>query len=183
MARSLKHAFIAWGSMMLTVGCIPSPKPVWDGNAYVAQLQLDSTRLLITELAHGLEVPWDLEPGPDDWIYFTEQNGKVSRLNSIDGTIQDLGNIEEVFYRKSSGLFSLVLHPDFENKPYLYFHYTVAQKDSLHLDHISSKVVRYALVNGAIEAPTDHFGPYSRQYLPQWFEDVDLAKYALDRHR
>ncbi len=153
MARSLKHAFIAWGSMMLTVGCMPSPKSVWDGNAYVAQLQLDSTRLLITELAQGLEVPWDLEPGPDDWIYFTEQNGKVSRLNSIDGTIQDLGNIEEVFYRKSSGLFSLVLHPDFENKPYLYFHYTVAQKDSLHLDHISSKVVRYALVNGAIEHP------------------------------
>jgi glucose/arabinose dehydrogenase/mono/diheme cytochrome c family protein len=132
---------------------MPSSKPVWDSNGYVAQLQLDSTTLVITELAHGLEVPWDLEPGPDDWIYLTEQKGKVSRLNGIDGTMQDLGTIEEVFYRKSSGLFSLVLHPDFENKPYIYFHYTVARRDSLLIDHISSKVVRYTLVNGAIEAP------------------------------
>lgn len=153
MARSLNYSFILFGLIVLSLACKPSPKPIWDVKGAIAQLQLDSTTLLITELAYGLEVPWDLEPGPDHWLYFTEQNGKISRINSIRGTLEVLGNIEEVFYRKSSGLFSIVLHPEFEIYPYLYLHYTVAQKDSLHLDQISSKVVRYTLVNGAIEQP------------------------------
>lgn len=134
--------------------CKPSPKYAWNGENYVAHVQLDSTVLLITELANELEVPWDLEPGPNNWLYFTEQKGTVNRIHTQTREIQQLSILEDVFYRRSTGLFSMALHPDFLQYPYLYLHYTTSKKDSALIDQITSKIVRYSIKNNQLKEAT-----------------------------
>ncbi|GAB3279836.1 hypothetical protein GCM10027347_54700 [Larkinella harenae] len=99
---------------------------------------LDSTRLDVKTVASNLNVPWDMVWGPDNWIWFTEQDGKVRRLNPETGQIVDLLQIGD-YYRKRLGLASMVLHPDWKNHPQVFINYTHRQADS----SIVSKLIRY----------------------------------------
>lgn len=115
-------------------------------NNYIAHLKLDTSVLVATEIAHDLEVPWDLVVDHEGWIWFTEQKGSIKRVHSETSEIQKLVTIDDVFYRKSTGLFSMALHPDFENTPHVFVHYTYAITDANLMDHIFSKIVRYTLI-------------------------------------
>ncbi|NJB69715.1 glucose/arabinose dehydrogenase/mono/diheme cytochrome c family protein [Saonia flava] len=148
MGRGIK-LFMALGIIMFIYGC-QSPTPKLDVTTYVAELQLESSLLVATEVAHNLEVPWDLEVGPDNWVWFTEQKGTITRVHVETGELQQLVTVNDMFYRKSSGLFSMVLHPDFSDNPYVYVHYTYAEKDSNLLDHIFSRVVRFTFKNNEL---------------------------------
>ena len=120
---------------------------------YFAHIQLDSTVLIATEIAQGLSVPWDLEFGPDGWIWFTEQKGSVSRINPQSGERIEIFQIDSLFFRKSSGLFSMALHPDFNNQPFVYLHYMVSEKDANFIDQVSSKLVRYRYDQDILSSP------------------------------
>jgi len=139
--------------LLLLASCVQPSKSSWDGKNYLAQVQLDSSILLVTELARNLEVPWDLEPGPDGWLYFTEQKGTINRVDPVTGEIQNLTTLKDVFHRKSSGLFSMALHPHFETDPYVYVHYAVAEKDTNYIDIITSKIVRLQLQGDSLVQP------------------------------
>lgn len=152
MGRGLIFGFIAFCALLI-VACSTSPRSSWDGKNYLAHVQLDSSTLLVTEMARNLEVPWDLVPGPDRWLYFTEQKGSIKRIDITTGVVQNLATLDDVFYRKSSGLFSMALHPNFEANPFVYVHYAVAEKDSNFLDLISSKIVRYSLERDSLVNP------------------------------
>ncbi len=117
---------------------------------YFAYIELDSTAILISEVTDSLDVPWDIEEGPDNWIWYTEQKGSINRVHTISGEKQLMHEIEDVFYRKSTGLTSLVLHPDFEETPHLFVHYVYANKDETLKDIISSRVVRFTLKNNRL---------------------------------
>ncbi len=142
-------AIVVWGIVLISCA---GPERQFDEAKYAAHVQLDSTVLVITQVADSLEVPWDLEVGPRDWVWFTEQRGTVNRVHVPSGTREVIGTIDDVFYRKSSGLFSMVLHPDFEAQPYLYLHYTFGGKDENFLDHIFSRIVRVEVQNGKLGA-------------------------------
>lgn len=89
------------------------------------QLALDSTTLDIRLLAQDLYIPWDLVWGPDNWIWFTQRDGGIYRLNPETGEKIQLYQVEEVFESDdNSGMYALALHPDFENKPWVYVNYT-----------------------------------------------------------
>src|SRR5690606_38968192 len=51
---------------------------IWDDKA-------DSSSLTITTIAEHLDVPWEIVWGPDNWIWFTEQSGAVSKINPETG--------------------------------------------------------------------------------------------------
>ncbi len=110
---------------------------------------LDSTRLDVKTVAVNLNVPWDMVWGPDNWIWFTEQDGKVRRLNPETGQIIDLLQIGD-YYRKRLGLASMVLHPDWKKTPQVFINYTHIQKDSV----IVSKLVRYTYNGKILTHPT-----------------------------
>ena len=109
---------------------------------------LDSTVLSTETTASHLNAPWEIIWGPDNWIWFTEQDGKVRRLNPKTGKIIDLLQIED-YYRKRLGLMSMVLHPDWKNHPQVFINYTHIQKDS----SIVSKLVRYTYAGGKLANP------------------------------
>lgn len=152
MGKSLKC--ILYFLLALLSSSCQSPTTQFDESKYVAHLKLESTTLMVTELVDSLEVPWDMAMGPEGWIWFTEQKGTIKRVHTETGELQELAKINDLFYRKSTGLLSMVLHPDFESHPYAYIHYTYAEKDSNLLDKVSSRIVRLSWRDHKLEEPT-----------------------------
>ena len=87
---------------------------------------------------NGVDIPWEIIWGPDDYIWMTERYGRVSRLNPTTGartTILDLTS--NVYQSSESGLLGMVLHPDFENTPQVFLAYTY------YSGGIKERIVRY----------------------------------------
>ena len=128
--------------IMVQVGCTRSGSEKKEAEEY---FRLDSTEIGITTIISGLSVPWEIAWGPDNWIWFTEQDGKISRLNPETKETKLLLQVPDVF-RKTMGLMSMVLHPDMKNSPYVYLNYTFLKKENAtadKADSIMSRVVRY----------------------------------------
>jgi len=91
-----------------------------------------------TNSSNGIDIPWEIQWGPDDYIWMTERYGRVSRLNPETGartTILDLTST--VYDQSEAGLLGLQLHPDFENNPYVYLAYTYQSSGT------KERIVRY----------------------------------------
>ncbi|QRR01283.1 PQQ-dependent sugar dehydrogenase [Dyadobacter sandarakinus] len=110
--------------------------------------ELDSTVLKLETIASHLNAVWDMAWGPDQWIWFSDQDGKVSRLNPATGQIVDILQIHD-YYRKRLGLMSMVLHPDWQKHPHVFINYSHMQPDSV----IVSKLVRYTYNGKTLVAP------------------------------
>ena len=112
-------------------------------------LALGETNLLVSELAWNLDEPWELTWGPDDHLWLTEHKGRVKRLDPATGKIKEVLYIPQVSFGRTTGLLSMVLHPDFETDPFVYFHYTYIDSTFTENDdtgrafHTKSKIVRY----------------------------------------
>ncbi len=97
-----------------------------------AQVQLDNTLINTATVAKNLFIPWEVTWGPDDHIWFTQIKGKVGRLNPETQEVSYiLEAIPDLWFddpkpneNMTSGLFSMVLHPDFDTSPYVYLYYT-----------------------------------------------------------
>ena len=91
-----------------------------------------STTVQVTEMASHLDVPWDMVLGPDGWVWFTQINGVVSRMNPDDGTLENLYTVADVHETGlGGGLQSMAFHPDFANQPYVYLHYMNSSNTSV----------------------------------------------------
>ena len=146
MGTGLKSLIITIVGLLFVAGCRRNETNT-GGKAYIAGLQLDSTRLLLSTVADSLEVPRDIEWGPGGYLWYCEQKGTVGRISLNNGKKEILWRIPDVYHRKSTGVLSMALHPDFEKEPYIYVHYTYAEKDSNFLDRIESRVIRMRMEN------------------------------------
>lgn len=128
-----------------------------------AQINLGTTVLQPTVVATNLNVPWDMTFGADGWIWFTELNGNIKRMHPDTYEIRQVFTIPDVaLFGFSVGLHSIVLHPDFNNTPYVYVHYANSTT--------TSKIVRYqydlsnntltnaTIILGGIPAGVSHNG-------------------------
>ncbi len=106
-------------------------------------LQLDSTMLTLEVLPNEFDVPWDINYGPDQWLWLTEQKGVVSRIHPQNGEQQRLLQLEDVHYKKSRGLLSMALHPEWDRTPFVYLHYTFSYLDHQKKENILSRLTRY----------------------------------------
>lgn len=116
--------------------------------AKVDTLDLDSTRIGIRIVADRQNAVWDMVWGPDNWLWFTDQDGKVSRMDPETGEVNTLLQIGD-YYRKRLGLMSMVLHPDWKKNPQVFINYSHIQSDSV----IVSKLVRYTYNGKALVEP------------------------------
>lgn len=100
------------------------------------------------ELTNGLEGPWEITWGPDNWLWVTERTGgKITRVNPADGTKQVAIDIEEVSAPGGQdGLLGLALDPGLlkdTGNDYVYTAYSYVDKSL-----------------GGIPWVTDQFSPY-----------------------
>ncbi|MDQ0639759.1 glucose/arabinose dehydrogenase [Pedobacter sp. W3I1] len=94
----------------------------------------------------GLSFPWEMVYGPDNFIWFTEKAGKISRLNPSNGQVIPLLTITDVRTNGEGGLLGMTLHPDFTSNPYVYVIYGYGST-------YKAKVVRYTYGGGNLTSP------------------------------
>ncbi|ERM80928.1 hypothetical protein P872_12090 [Rhodonellum psychrophilum GCM71 = DSM 17998] len=113
-------------------------------------LLLEDGLLKIEILADSLDVPWDLAYASDDFLWLTEQGGRISRINLRNGEFETIHFVEEVWRLRTTGLLGLAVHPDFKNHPFVLVNYTVEQGENR-----SNKLMRFTFQNGRLESPKE----------------------------
>jgi glucose/arabinose dehydrogenase len=112
----------------------------------LAQIQLRETTIDTATIITGLDIPWEIQWGPDDHIWTTERYGRISRINPETGDQHVILDIsDQVFQEGESGLLGMVLHPDFDMHPFVYTAYTY-----MVTGNIKEKIVRYEYDNGQL---------------------------------
>jgi len=139
--------------ILLLLSCTGMEKSKKPGEAFYGTpwliLELDRSRLLVSEVAKDLDEPWEIAWGPDDHLWLTEHKGAVKRINPATGKIKEVLSLPDVYFSRTPGLLGMVLHPDFNTDPYVYIHYTYIDSTIVEIDHrgrssnIRSKIVRY----------------------------------------
>ena len=86
----------------------------------------------------GLNFPWEILWGPDNFIWMTERGGAISRVNPATGTVVPLYTITEVVSNGEGGLLGMVLHPNFSATPQVFVAY-----DYNNGGNYREKIVRY----------------------------------------
>lgn len=104
-----------------------------------------TTRIVKQNLQHVWEIVW----GPDDHIWFTEREGKISRMNPTTGAIVFSSTINEVVSSGEGGLLGMALHPDFLTNGFLYVVYNYNSPNGY-----KEKMIRYTFSNNSITGPT-----------------------------
>ena len=74
-------------------------------------------------LVQGLNYPWEILWGPDNFIWMTERGGKISRVNPTTGSVKLVYTITEVVSNGEGGLLGMVLHPNFSATPQVFVAY------------------------------------------------------------
>ena len=111
-----------------------------------SQIIIGETELDTTTIITGLDIPWEIQWGPDNYIWITERFGRISRIHPETGDqdiILDLS--DQVYQSGESGLLGMVLHPEFEAEPYVYLAYTYRPEGQ-----ILEKIVRYEYTDGTL---------------------------------
>lgn len=113
-------------------------------DAYLGHIELEHSTLIVSEAVNDLDVPWDIESESDGTIWFTQHAGSIHRFHQDSGKIETvLQNIPDLYWRKSLGLLGIALHPDFQDKPFVFIHYTTQSTLADFSEIIESKLVRY----------------------------------------
>lgn len=110
--------------------------------------QIPDADLKTEVLTQSLIYPWEMVYGPDNYIWFTERSGKISRLNPKNGVIALVHTITEVTSTGEGGLLGMALHPDFTASPYVYVVYDYGTGSNY-----KGKVVRFTFNNGVLTEP------------------------------
>ena len=105
----------------------------------------------VTVLNSQLNYPWEILWGPDNYIWFTEREGRVSRMNPSTGEVTPVATIADVATTTNyNGLMGMVLHPQFETNPYVYVVYNYLAPS----DTMFEKVVRFMYDGKTLVSPT-----------------------------
>ncbi len=93
-------------------------------------ITIGNTTLTEREVAVDLQIPWEMQWGPDDHIWYTERVGKVYRLEPETGVANEILDISDQIYGggfSEPGMLGMCFHPDFDNTPTVYVVYTKSQ--------------------------------------------------------
>lgn len=91
-----------------------------------AQVIVGNTTLQEREVIGGLDIPWEIKWGYDDYIWMTERPGIVSRVEVETGSKNVILDLQNIVYsgNNEAGLLGMEFHPDFETNHILFLTYT-----------------------------------------------------------
>jgi aldose sugar dehydrogenase len=100
----------------------------------------------------GLNYPWEILWGPDNFIWMTERGGKISRVNVSTGSVTLLHTISEVVSNGEGGLLGMLLHPNFSASPHVFVAYNYNNAGNYR-----EKIVRFTYNGTALVSPVTIF--------------------------
>ncbi|WP_406683045.1 PQQ-dependent sugar dehydrogenase [Seonamhaeicola sp. MEBiC1930] len=124
-------------------------RPYFENPKFI--IQLNNTRLLVSEVLRDLDQPWEIAWGSDEHLWFTQRKGKIMRMDVNTGKVKTVLNLKDVYSKgRTIGLLGMTLHPDFNNSPHIYMHYTYIDSTSTseldfigNINYFRSKVMQY----------------------------------------
>ncbi|MBG9374783.1 PQQ-dependent sugar dehydrogenase [Panacibacter sp. DH6] len=120
-------------------------------DALSATNAVSSFQPTVAVLNNQLNYPWEILWGPDNYIWFTEREGHVNRMNPATGEVTPVATIADVATTTNyNGLMGMVLHPQFETNPYVYVVYNYLAPS----DTMFEKVVRFMYDGKTLVSPT-----------------------------
>jgi len=149
------------------------------------QINLKSQTVLKTrDVVTGLDTPWEILWGPDNYIWMTERYGRVSRVNPTTGEVTEILRIPEVLEDGERGLMGMVLHPQFfspvpeiQAYPYIYLIYNNGTKADSKV-----KIVRYTYIDNKLDSPLvimkDIPGAWNHDGSRLWIDPNDWTLYV-----
>lgn len=117
-------------------------------NSSSSEPPLTDAELDVRVLTSGLSHPWELVWGPDNKIWMTERNGRVSRVDPATGQAEPLLTITDVRDVGEGGLLGMALHPGFSANSQVFLVYNY-DKDGTYTE----KVVRYTFNGSTLVNP------------------------------
>lgn len=115
----------------------------------IGTLEMSNSKLLLTQEADSLNVPWDLQyDKPNNYIIFSEIKGNIKKLDLKNNSIQLIKTIPNVFQQRTTGLLGMALYQPQQGEHYLFISYTTKANDKIY-----SNLYRYIYKDGAIENP------------------------------
>ncbi len=159
-----------------------------------SQILIGTTEIDTTTITTGLDTPWEILWGPDNMIWVTEREGRVSRLDPETGTKEVLLEITDIVDEGSeNGMLGMVLHPNFlhPDSQFVYLVYTYYSGGN------RERLVRYTFDSDTLtdelilldDIPAGQYHIGSRviilpdRTLLMSTGDVGSASYALDTNR
>lgn len=83
-----------------------------------------NTTLTETDLVTGVELPWELVWGPDDYLWCTTRPGDVLRIDPVTGSYTTVLSLNVMNNGNGEpGLLGMAMHPDWETTPKVYLVY------------------------------------------------------------
>jgi len=110
----------------------------------------DNKELQTRVVVNNLNFPWEILWGPDNFIWMTERQGRVSRVNPKTGQVVPVATIPDVASTTNfNGLLGMVLHPDFRHSPYVFVIYNYFSATGEYLE----KIVRFRYNGTTLVSP------------------------------
>lgn len=145
----MKHYSILFFAAVLIFSC-NKDEIVPDGTEGAANRSDAPGNLHTRVLNNQLNFPWEILWGPDNFIWFTEREGRVKRMNPQTGQTILVATISEVASTTDyNGLLGMALHPQFSANPYVYLVYNYFGTNGDYLQ----KIVRYTYSGSAFNSP------------------------------
>lgn len=104
----------------------------------------DDTRVVKS----GLNFPWEILWGKDNHIWMTERNGRISKIDPLNGNSVFTHTISDVVANGEGGLLGMIQHPDFLTNGQFYVVYNYNKNGQY-----TEKVVRLTFSNNAVSNP------------------------------
>lgn len=107
---------------------------LWSSTAMAQTWQVGNTTLTESDLVTGLQLPWEILWGPDDYIWCTTRPGLVLHIDPATGnyeTILDKSNVVPENGSGEPGMLGMALHPDFATTPKVFIVYNYMQGNSV----------------------------------------------------
>ena len=109
---------------------------------------LPSVDTEVVVLAQGLEHPWEIVWGPDNFIWMTERGGRISRVNPTNGNVIPVFTLPDIISQGEGGLLGMALHPQFDVVPIVYVAYNYNNNG------YKEKIVRYRYDGTTLVSPS-----------------------------
>ncbi len=118
------------------------------------------------DVVSGLNIPWEITWGDDNWIWFTERIGTINRVNPETGEKKLLRVESDAFQAVESGMLGLDFHPNFPDTPYVYSVFTYIDSVSVPgQSPMFMKVVRYTYENDTLAERVTIFDKINGRYI------------------
>jgi len=112
--------------VVLIYSCVPAPD---QSIAFSSQ----KTAFTLDTLIQDIRVPWGMDWLPDGRMLISNrgiEENSLSIYNPENSEVSNICNVPKVYRKGDGGMLDVLVHPNYESNPYIYYCYSTMREDS-----------------------------------------------------